>query len=104
VVSVENGGTAPAEVARFPGSDLIEALAVDPAGEWLYVSGSDLGGERSDTPIIPIDLRSGDVAEPVPLCDNIDVTDMAVTPDGESLLVATNCVDRGVHSVLFTLR
>ena len=51
---------------------------------------------------VPI-LRSGEVAVPVALWDNPDGTDMAVTPADEALLVATTCVDRDVHSVLFTI-
>jgi hypothetical protein len=103
LVEVRADANAPRTVATFPGFDLVDAVAVDPAGEFVYVGGLDNAGESRLT-VTPVARDGGDEPEPVVVCESVAVDALAVTPDGDSLLLASSCRDRDPHSNLFTLR
>ena len=90
-------------LATFPGYDLVGLVAVDPAGEWVYLGGLDKGPDE-DLIVTPVDVLAREASDPVTVCSSQDVDGLAVTPDGQSLLVALSCSGRDVNPTLFTFR
>jgi DNA-binding beta-propeller fold protein YncE len=104
LVSVGASATSPTPVADFPGETLVDGLAVDPDGEWAYLAGLDNGGDPSDITVTPISLAGGGTEPPIAICPGTAADDLAVTPEGESLLLTASCLGRDVHPTLFTIR
>jgi hypothetical protein len=104
LVSLAAGATAPTEVADFPGQTKVDGLAVDPAGDWAYLAGLDHGDDPTVLTVTPVRLTGGGTEPPIEICPGTAADDLAVTPDGASLLLAASCADREVHPTLVTIR
>jgi hypothetical protein len=79
------------EVAVFEGEKFVDALAVDPAGEWAYLGGLDNGDDESELTVTPVDLHGEIDADPVTVCEGFQVEGLAIDPAGERLVVGTDC-------------
>jgi hypothetical protein len=104
LVQLPIDATTATTVATFPGDDLIDGLAVDPAGEWAYLAGLDDGEEEFTATVTAIDLTGERDPVTRSYCESTHVVGPSITPDGRSLVFAAACRGRPTLAQLFTLR
>ncbi|GAA3159763.1 hypothetical protein GCM10010531_08990 [Blastococcus jejuensis] len=103
LLSLAPGASTVTEVASFPERYLLDDLAVDPAGEWLYLAGlQHTPLPDDDRTITVVDLRTGAVADPLLLCPGYQLGDLLVDVDDARAVAATRCEGDGAAS-LWTL-
>ncbi len=108
LLAMPEGATEAETVWSIPDAFLVSALdapVVDQDGDWAYLPTQqhEPGGDAIFVRLTPVDLRTGEAAGSVTLCDGYQFGGMAIAPAGDRAFVAVRCIGSGVPT-LFTLR
>ena len=102
VLSVEDGATSASELFSMDDEPVPDAIAVDTVGGWYYLVGLPGDDVQAAWVVTPVNLRTGETAEPLALCSGLFSTDLLLSDDGSEGLITMQCVSETAAS-LFTL-